>query len=138
MRQATDFLLRKKAAKFYSLMTDEALVSAVLPRNGVTPRGAAKTVGVSVQTDCRTLRHPGYSTVADLRRDRQRNLGDKPRLVCRTRRHRGYSTVADLRRCRQRNPGDKPLLVCRTLRHLADSSFDHMGQSKPRSQDHTQ
>jgi hypothetical protein len=167
-RRTTDDLLRKKAARFCSLMTGVALASAALPRDGVTPRGAAETVRVSVQTHyrtlrhlgcstvadlhrcrqrnlgdkpllgCRTLRHLGCSTAADLRRCRQRNPGDKPLLECRTPRHLGCSTVADLRRCRQRNPGDMPLLVCRTHRRLADSSFDHMGQRKPRTQDHTQ
>jgi hypothetical protein len=116
----------------------KVLASGVPPRDGVAPRDAAKTLGVSVQTHYRTLRHLGYSTVPDLRQCMQRNLGGKPLLVCRTLRRLGYSTVPDVRRCMQRNLGDKPLLVCRTLRHLGYSNFDHMGPRKPRSQHHRQ
>jgi hypothetical protein len=116
----------------------KALASGVPPSDGVPPWYAAKTLGVSVQTHYRTLRHLGYSTVADLRRCMRRNLGGKPLLVCRTLRRPGYSIVPDVRRCMQRNLGGKPLLVCRTLRHLGYSNFDRMGQRKPRSQDHRQ
>jgi hypothetical protein len=76
--------------------------------SGVPPKDVAENLGVSVQT---------HHTSGPLQVD---------------------STVPDVCRCMQSNLGDKSNLVCRTVRQLADSNFGHTGQYKPSSQDHRQ